>query len=202
MGSNTSSAATETTIVAAGTVPIKKTPKKRAARKHPGGQPTKYQTKYCEQLIEFFDIEPYREVGRWTTDVKSGREYVSDDDKANDLPTLERFTHKIGVNGDTLVERANTTWPEGHPTAGELRHAEFSAAYLRAKDLQKLHPGHQWRPSPVPIRLRHLRCHQLHEHAYAAPSRPGNGPTCPTGRRQASRRSSSFIRGCAFAKRG
>ena len=104
------------------------------------GQPTKYRQRYCQEMLKFFDIEPYREVGRRTTDVKSGREYISYEDKANDLPTLEKFANKIGVNGDTLVEWSKTTWPEGHPKAGALRHPEFSAAYLRAEGLTEAHP--------------------------------------------------------------
>jgi hypothetical protein len=105
--------------------------------KHPGGRPTKYNRRFCRELIDFFDIEPYEEREVKTQDRKTGREYIDYKDHANDLPTFERFAHNIGVNGDTLVEWAKTVWPEGHKNAGKLRHPEFSAAYTRAKELQK-----------------------------------------------------------------
>jgi len=80
-----------------------------------GGRPTKYDEKYCEEIVEFFDQEPFK---------------VSQGDNGKielmpcALPTFERFAFKIGVHRDTLHE-----WLKKHP--------EFSDAYKKAKDLQK-----------------------------------------------------------------
>ena len=74
---------------------------------HPGGRPAKYDPKYCNEIITYFDQSP-----------KQG------DGKPTIFPTLERFAANIGVNGDTLVEWAK-------------QYQEFSAAYSRAKDLQR-----------------------------------------------------------------
>lgn len=92
--------------------------------KHAGGRPTKYDSKYCDDLLEFFSVEPNREVEVHTTDRRSGREYVDHVLRANDLPTFERFAHNIGVHVDTLIE-----WSKRYP--------EFSEAYKRSKQLQK-----------------------------------------------------------------
>ncbi len=89
----------------------------------PAGRPTKYDPKYCDEILEYFDIEAYREVDVLTTDKKTGREYINSELRANDLPFFSGFARKIGVNGDTLVE-----WSHVYP--------EFSAAYKEAKELQ------------------------------------------------------------------
>lgn len=79
-----------------------------------GGRPTDYDPKYCEEIIQYFDQAPYE---------------ISSDDKGRlivnprPLPTKERFAHNIGVHKDTLVE-----WSKVH--------AEFSAAYKKATQLQ------------------------------------------------------------------
>src|ERR1700761_9858686 len=103
----------------------------------PIGRPTKYKPQYCEELIDFFDVEPYKEIERKTQDRKTGREYTDFVDHPVDLPTFERFAHKIGVDTDTLVECAHGTFPDGHKKEGQLRHPDFSVAYSRAKALQK-----------------------------------------------------------------
>jgi hypothetical protein len=95
----------------------KKEPKKR-------GRPTDYRPEYCQMLIDYFS-EPSIEKAKIVT---QGRSYLRTEDKIlfRGFPTFERFAHKIGVNGDTLVE-----WSKKYP--------EFSAAYTRAKELQKKH---------------------------------------------------------------
>ncbi len=103
----------------------------------PAGRPTKYKKQYCEELIKFFNIEPYREVERRTTDRKSGREYIDYEDAPNDLPTFERFAHNLGVHVDTMIEWSSAKFPEGHAKSGQLKHPEFSVAYKKAKQLQK-----------------------------------------------------------------
>jgi hypothetical protein len=97
--------------------------------KHPGGRPSKYDPKYCEQLVAFFSLEPYRkEVAEKTKEFFANGEVKKTSEKyrilPNDLPTFARFARKIGVNPDTLHE-----WKKNHP--------EFSDAYNDAKELQK-----------------------------------------------------------------
>lgn len=79
-----------------------------------GGRPTKYDEKYCQQLVDFFDREPNEQ-----TEVE-GRVVF----KACRLPTFERFAYSIGVHRETLLN-----WVDKHPA--------FFDAYKKAKDLQK-----------------------------------------------------------------
>jgi hypothetical protein len=90
---------------------------------HPGGRPTKYKPEYCDEIIAFFDIEPYREV----SDVYTYKDGTTKETKrlvANDLPFISSFAFKIGVSTETLHE-----WSRVHP--------EFSVALKRAKQLQE-----------------------------------------------------------------
>lgn len=87
------------------------------------GRPTKYLSKYCDEIVTFFEREPYREVEVVHTN-KDGSKWSTFEDKPNDLPFLSDFAHSIGVNSDTLVE-----WSKVH--------AEFSVAYKKAKALQE-----------------------------------------------------------------
>lgn len=90
----------------------------------PTGRPTKYDKKYCDQIIEYFRVPSTRTVLQTEYykdgDVKSEREI----EVATLLPTFQGFADEIGVNDDTLVE-----WAKVHP--------EFSAAYSHAKKLQE-----------------------------------------------------------------
>lgn len=95
--------------------------RKRAPR--PGeGRPSKYDPKYCEEIISFFSIEHYHTIKIVTTG-KNDYEKVEEKEVANALPFLSGFSRKIGVNTDTLHE-----WKRVHP--------EFSDAFTRAKELQ------------------------------------------------------------------
>lgn len=88
-----------------------------------GGRPSKYKPEYAEQLIKYFEIEPYREVNKEVV-TKSGDVVTISEDQANDFPSLAGFAIQIGVHRDTLHE-----WSTQHP--------EFSDAYKRAKDYQE-----------------------------------------------------------------
>lgn len=90
---------------------------------HPGGRPSKYRKKYCDEIIAFFDVEPW-ELREVILTLRNGTTIEKDERYPTRLPTMERFAHTIDVNTDTLVE-----WAKVHP--------EFSAAYMRAKQLQK-----------------------------------------------------------------
>ena len=82
----------------------------------PVGRPTLYKSEFCEQLLEYFDVEPYREITRLNK--KTGNEYT--ELIANTLPTLSGFAKIIGVDAHTI-----RNWGKAHP--------EFLAATTRAK---------------------------------------------------------------------
>lgn len=86
------------------------------------GRPTKYDPKYCQELVDYFDIAPSHEViveDRFGNTVKERVVVV-----ANDLPTLERFAANLKVTTVTLWNWAN-------------EHEDFFNAIVRAKELQK-----------------------------------------------------------------
>jgi len=82
-------------------------------------------------LIDFFSIEPTYEVTVEYTN-KKGETYTRTEQRANFLPTFERFAHSIDVNDDTIV-----AWANAKRSGGGKRYPEFSAAYTRAKQLQR-----------------------------------------------------------------
>lgn len=88
------------------------------------GRPTKYNKKYCKEIIEYFNKPPqnciYKEEYFNNGQVKSKTPIIV----AEEFPTFQGFASKIGVNIDTLHE-----WKE--------KYVEFSEAYTRAKELQE-----------------------------------------------------------------
>ena len=101
--------------------------------KNLGGRPSKYNPAYCEQLIQYFSIKPYRRYvkSEKITTKKNGtvdvwREYGY---MPNDMPMLSGFARKIGVYHGTLIEWAKKENEEKYPG--------FSIAYNTAKELQK-----------------------------------------------------------------
>lgn len=85
------------------------------------GQPTKWRPAYNEEIVRFFERkEPYREQ----TDAKGRVQFLPER-----MPFFSDFAAKIGVDDDTLVEWAKEENMEKYPG--------FSAAYARAKQLQK-----------------------------------------------------------------
>ena len=106
------------------------TPRKPAAKKPATapakrklGRPTLYRPEYCDMLIEYFDIEPTREVTRQIVN-KAGEVVELVQTVPNDLPTLAGFCCKIHVHRDTLQE-----WAKVHPS--------FSVAIKHAKEHQE-----------------------------------------------------------------
>jgi hypothetical protein len=82
----------------------------------PTGRPTLYQPEFCRQILDYFDVEPYRVVTR--VNKRTGHEYS--ELAANPLPTLAGFASQIGVARQTLHN-----WGKEHP--------EFFDAIARAK---------------------------------------------------------------------
>jgi transposase-like protein len=97
--------------------------------KHPGGRPTKYDPKFCKQMLTFFNVEPYRkEVAEKSKEYFANGELKKESEKyrfvPNELPQFAMFARKIGVHRDTL-----DAWRKAHQ--------EFSDAYNESKELQK-----------------------------------------------------------------
>ena len=87
------------------------------------GQPTKYKPEYCQQLIDYFSIEPLKIVAEQKIIGPEGGKYVSRR-LPQRFPWFEGFARKIGVHRNTLKN-----WCAEHP--------EFAEAYDTAKDLQR-----------------------------------------------------------------
>lgn len=79
------------------------------------GRPTKYDPKYCQDLIDFFNVEPYRELSD-----QNGKEYLM----PGRFPTLAGWCAKHGIHRGTMHE-----WNQKHP--------EFFNAYKIAKEMQE-----------------------------------------------------------------
>ena len=88
------------------------------------GRPTKYQKKYCDEIIEYFNKPPqncmYKEEYFNDGTLKSKTPIIT----AIEFPTFQGYANEIGVNIDTLHE-----WKD--------KYEEFSEAYTRAKQLQE-----------------------------------------------------------------
>nr|DAX81331.1 MAG TPA: Terminase small subunit [Caudoviricetes sp.] len=87
------------------------------------GQPTKYKPEYCQQLIDYFSIEPLEIIREQEIVGTEGGKYVSRR-LPQRFPWFEGFARKIGVHRNTLKN-----WCAEHP--------EFAEAYETAKDLQR-----------------------------------------------------------------
>lgn len=104
------------------------------------GRPTDYKPEYCEQIVTFFDVEPYEKVvmeeqERENTQKGTKSKTVKYKMIANKLPTFVRFARHIGVSTKTVWQWANDRASE--EIDAPLKHPEFSKAYVEAKELQK-----------------------------------------------------------------
>jgi hypothetical protein len=97
-------------------------PPKQLEQQEPG-QPTKYKPEYCQQLIDYFSIEPLEIIREQEIVGTEGGKYVSRR-LPQRFPWFEGFARKIGVHRNTLKN-----WCNEHP--------EFAEAYDTAKDLQR-----------------------------------------------------------------
>jgi hypothetical protein len=102
--------------------------KKRKKAKRPNGRPTKYKEVYCQQLIDYFDIEPWdeREIKHF-----KGGEVTWTDIKLIPvrLPTLRRWAKTINVGISTVYDWIN----KEHKSF----HSKFSDAFIYAKECRK-----------------------------------------------------------------
>ena len=96
--------------------------------KRPVGRPTLFQEEYTEQLLAYFDKEPFER--RPLLD-KEGNEKGSEI-VPNKFPTLARFATMVGVTRETLHD-----WATSKNEDESLRHPNFSYAYKRAKEYQE-----------------------------------------------------------------
>lgn len=87
------------------------------------GQPTKYKPEYCQQLIDYFSIDPTKIAEDETVSSADGDKLIARR-MPQRMPWLEGFARKIGVHRNTL-----RGWCDLHP--------EFAEAYETAKDLQR-----------------------------------------------------------------
>lgn len=97
-------------------------PPKQLEQPEPG-QPTKYKPEYCQQLIDYFSIEPLDIVQDTEINDPDGSKRISRR-LPQRFPWFEGFARKIGIHRNTLKN-----WCAEHP--------EFAEAYETAKDLQR-----------------------------------------------------------------
>lgn len=88
-----------------------------------GGAPTKYKPEYCQQIIEWFSVNPSEEEE--VPHYKDGQLVWTDKRiVSNPLPKFHEFATSIGVTHKTLHNWCN-------------ENEEFLQAYTHAKELQK-----------------------------------------------------------------
>ena len=105
---------------------VKDEPKKspvKSSKQPESGQPTKYKPEYCQQLIDYFSIEPLEIIREQEITGTEGGKYVSRR-LPQRFPWFEGFARSIGVHRNTLKN-----WCAEYP--------EFAEAYDTAKDLQR-----------------------------------------------------------------
>jgi hypothetical protein len=93
-------------------------------KKHAGGRPTLYRQEYCKKIIEFFDIEPDREVVVKRITKRDGEVIEELGTRANRVPFFSKFADSIHVSDESIVK-----WAAKFP--------DFRTAYKKAKELQK-----------------------------------------------------------------
>jgi hypothetical protein len=94
------------------------------------GRPSKYEPRFAEMLIKFFDKPVTKTVKK--TIVHYGQQIEIPVEVPETFPSLAAFAISIGVNKDTVLE-----WATASNDDGSLKHPEFSGAYKRAKDFQE-----------------------------------------------------------------
>ena len=84
-------------------------------RFEPFGRPSKYKPEFCQQLIDFFDVEPWG--------IENGKRVY------NRMPTLRRFAKSIGAGISTVYDWIDSKHDSYHP--------DFSGAFTQARGIRK-----------------------------------------------------------------
>jgi hypothetical protein len=95
-------------------------------KKNPVGPPTKYKSKYCQELIDYFEVE-YELVQEEVA--SQGKAVTITRAKLSKFPTLEGFCVEIGITKRTLLN-----WTKEYP---ELLHAYEIAKYKQKMSLMQ-----------------------------------------------------------------
>jgi len=93
------------------------------------GAPTKYKSEYCDEIIEFFNKEPYEDKPLEHYDSEGNLVWCDFKRVAVKLPTLVQFAKGINVSYPTVYN-----WQDKDHRS---YHKEFLEAYTRAKEIQK-----------------------------------------------------------------
>lgn len=88
------------------------------------GRPTKYDPKYCDDIVFFFEREPNYEKQLEHFDDKGNLKWMDYKLMPSKFPTFLEYAKKIGVSMDALQDWAN-------------KYPDFGGAYKKAKELQK-----------------------------------------------------------------
>jgi hypothetical protein len=94
------------------------------ADKHAGGRPTKYDDKYCDMIVEYFDKPAITYITKKEFDRNGEVKSETQIPQGVEFPTFQGFANSIDVNMDTLNQ-----WGKDY--------SEFSEAYARAKAIQE-----------------------------------------------------------------
>lgn len=91
-------------------------------------RPTDYDEKYCDEIVEWFDREPFEPVIVFDKDLQKEVPFITRNGtpamKPNKLPTIENFARHIGVATSTVK-----LWATKHPA--------FSDAINEAKAISR-----------------------------------------------------------------
>ena len=111
-----------------------------------GGRPTKFLPRYTEDIIKYFDIEPYKkEVMEHSKEYFKDGQLKKESEKVrllpNKMPTLYRFARKIGIDYATVyrwAEKGEETDESGEVLTEKSKgFVEFCKSYKAAKEIQK-----------------------------------------------------------------
>lgn len=89
-----------------------------------GGAPTKYDVKYCDMIVDYFNKPAITYITKKEFDRNGAVKSETQIPQATEFPSFQGFANSIDVNMSTLTE-----WRENIE--------EFSTAYARAKSIQE-----------------------------------------------------------------
>ena len=95
------------------------------------GRPSSYKPEYCEQIIEYFDQEPHRDVLKKRMTTKDGTEIEEFEMRATDPRFIIGFSRLVGVTRKTLLS--------GQKIIKSLRVRWKKPNYCKANTLESTH---------------------------------------------------------------